>query len=709
MSQISFSFFRGSRDTVPGEISLQQAVQLIGSDAALKEATLRHRELKRLGQDSEADRIKKSLPCMAVAVAFSGGKSRSHVAAYRMVSMVDIDHIPDGELQRIRSVVNSDPHTLLSFVTASGSGVRILFSFAFPEGADNPLLSSASSPAERERIYKRIFEGGNAYYRQLTGQETDKSCCNPTRLSFLAHDEAVYCHPEAVPLMADKLMAEAERLKQKPRQRKRVRRATAEQAQEAVLAELQKRGVEYTAGHHNEYIMQAVYLMNRYGVAESEAEAWALEQFSDYGSENVLSIVRSCYRQAEEHGTRALPRKKSESPWAGIREIEQFLDSQIRLRYNVIRRQCEMALPESDCWRPITDRDENTLWCRMCKSGKRVRLGDMCSVIHSEFVPAYNPFRAYFDSLPVWDGVTDYIGRLARTVHVRGDQELFVRHFRKWFVGMLPALLEEQQVNHEIMVFIGRQGNYKSTFFARLLPPELQNYFYTKTNNNRLTKDDLLTLSEFALVCLEEIDEMRPSELNQLKAMVTIRSINERAAYGRNKEHRPHIASFCGTGNNTRFLTDPTGNRRWLAAEVLEIDDPNRHPFEYTGLYSQALALWKGGFRYWFDAEEIDELNRHNARFEAPNLEEELILTYYRKPQEGETGVFVTVAQILANINFGLKQALSPVKIGLVMRKLGFEAVRKGRNLRGYLVVEYSGDEININKRASVYCDKEEP
>lgn len=46
---------------------------------------------------------------------------------------------------------------------------------------------------------------------------------------------------------------------------------------------------------------------------------------------------------------------------------------------------------------------------------------------------------------------------------------------------------------------------------------------------------------------------MRPAELNQLKAMVTMPYVNERAAYGRNKERHPHIASFCGTGNNVQF------------------------------------------------------------------------------------------------------------------------------------------------------------
>ena len=89
-----------------------------------------------------------------------------------------------------------------------------------------------------------------------------------------------------------------------------------------------------------------------------------------------------------------------------------------------------------------------------------------------------------------------------------------------------------------------------------------------------MSKDDLLTLTQYALVCCEELDTMRPAELNQLKATVTMTSIDERAAYAYYHEHRKHIASFCGTGNNPQFLSDPTGNRRWLPFEVESIVSP---------------------------------------------------------------------------------------------------------------------------------------
>lgn len=129
---------------------------------------------------------------------------------------------------------------------------------------------------------------------------------------------------------------------------------------------------------------------------------------------------------------------------------------------------------------------------------------------------------------------------------------------------MVAALFDKEVVNHEILVLTGRQGIYKTTWLNNLLSPELRRYFYLKSNARRITKDDLLTLAEFAIVCLEELDEMETQEVNQIKALTTMKVVNERAAYAHYKEHRDHIASFCGISNNTHFLADPTGNRRWL-------------------------------------------------------------------------------------------------------------------------------------------------
>lgn len=136
------------------------------------------------------------------------------------------------------------------------------------------------------------------------------------------------------------------------------------------------------------------------------------------------------------------------------------------------------------------------------------------------------------------------------------------------------------------------------------------------------------------------------------------------------------------------------------------IDDPYTHPVSYEEVYAQAYVLWKEGFHYWFDTQEVDAINSHNTHFEVPNLERELILTHFRRPMPGEECIFVTTAYILNRISGGIKQMLSPTKIGLTMKQAGFELVRTASQ-RGYRVVELKGDEIYRNQCATArYTEK---
>lgn len=695
IENIQFSLFKGYSDQCPEDITMQQIVRLIRTDITVRDHTEKYRYYRNSGNTHAEEKEKSSCPCFAVAVRFEGGKKQANISSYTSLSLVDADHVPPDELSELFDRACADPHTLLAYVTISGEGIRVLYR------AEH----FTDRPEQNLKLYPQVYEQGNRYYAALLGCETDGKCKNITRLSGLAYDPHAYFNPAAQPFPVELKTA------RKPTGHRR--QVPLEDALQAAGEELEQDGIRYEAHHHNEYVMRMGYLLNAYGVRQEEAADWATRRFTDYEGD-AAAVIASCYQKSEEHGKRALPGKRrsksSEEHYAGVEQIEQFLTSQARFRHNVLTGQCEITSLESastggdaPCpFTPIVDRDVNTLWRRMNKQVMPARIYDIRSILASEFVPLFNPFNEFLDTLKPWDGVTDYIGQLTDTIHIKGDHAVFTEYFRKWFVGILPAFFDEGVTNHEILVFIGAQGIYKTTWFNYLLPPVLQRYFYTKVNSNRMTKDDQFTLTEFILICLEEIDAMNPAELNQLKAMTAMKAVNERAAYGHNKEHRMHIATFCGTGNNVQFLNDPTGNRRWLPFEVLAIDDPNTHPFNYEGIYSQALALWKQGFHYWFSPREIEALNLHNGHFEVPDLEKELILTYFRRPLDGEVGIFVTTAYILSRISGGIRQILSPTKVGMIMRKAGFIPIRLSSNgQRGYRVVEYSTEEIQCNRQAT--------
>ena len=539
--------------------------------------------------------------------------------------------------------------------------------------------------------------------------EPDLQCKNVTRLSGIAHDPAVYYNPEAEPFVIE------------PEERKPVGRPRGGKSEEvrvsscvaAIVEELERRGVRYVPGEHNRYISQACYLMNRYGVSEGDCAAWALERFADYAERHDLpSIVRSCYQQTSEHGTLHPPREQKER-YASVREIQDYLtEKNIRIRHNLVSRKWEYfndnepsTLQPSAAWADLTDRHVNSLYRAFSlDTGRRLRISDLYIIIESDFYPTYHPFKEYLESLPQWDG-HDYIEELASRVHVVGcEQAMHNRYFKKWFVAMVATWIDDGVTNHEILTYIGSQGIYKSTFMRLLLPPALRAYFSARNFAHRMNKDDRLELTEMGLIALEELDHMKPAELNQLKAITTDPTVNERAAYAHFRERREHIASFCGTGNNARFLTDLTGNRRWLPFEVESIQNPFFTTLPYEQIYAQAWALANDPiFCYWFELDEIDILEQHNLHFRDESNEEQLLPILFDVPAEGK-GEFLTTAQISERlVTYGnIKKPMTLSRLGMVLGAAGYQSTRPkigGRLIRGWIVYQRDTDEVASLKR----------
>lgn len=653
--------------------------------------------------------LKNAQPAFIPSVLLEGGRTYAHVKGFTGFIMVDIDGIPPERFAAILTLVKEDIHSFLVYITISGCGIRVI---SHVEGG----VTKAN--------YRMVWEWVNDHYARLCEVEIDGQCKNATRMSVLCHDPEALLRPEASSFHTSGMKP-----REKPKRGTAVT-VTAERAYKIIRAQLEEEGIAYAPGSYNDYVSRCFYHTNRYGVPQADAEAWALRTFPDYPREQLLPIVKSCYSLTMEFNTVPLPRfvrkkeKENDSSHkkATVEEMEEFINGYMKFRMNMLTHQIETQLiadaytdrPEASAchWQRLTDHIENSLWCAMQHHGMAVNLNELHTLLGSDFVKEYHPLKEYLDGLPPWDGETDYIGRLAAMVHVKESPHSplqqdksrerndlsetpvrFADILKRWMVSMIAAALNETVVNQVILTLIGRQGSYKTSFMQHILPPVLSEYYTTKSNSSRMTKDDLFTMTENLVINLEEIDTMPPSELNQLKAMVTQRYVDERRAYGRNKVHLPHVASFVATGNNLQFLTDDTGNRRWLPFEVEDIDSPWEADIPYEGIYSQTYALYQDvNFRYWFTDKESQQLRGHVQQFEVPRPEYELILTYYRKPVGLERGVYTTSSQIIGRFgNTSLRLSLQ--KVGRAMRELGFRQV-KASNANYWVVVERTTEEV---------------
>ena len=400
---------------------------------------------------------------------------------------------------------------------------------------------------------------------------------------------------------------------------------------------------------------------------------------------------------------------------------------------------CSEAFSERErsVWHEMTKQDINSIVCHCAQEyDTNITSREVITALQSDLIPDVHPLREYILSLrPYTPDQPDWIDFVAQQVRIADNAGSGVQEFRssgvtskhlnskaselpnissadrlwrgcfkKWFVAMVASWMKDEVVNHQVLVLIGKQGIFKTTWLEHLIPPHLRAYACKLANSNDLNKDERLRIAEFGLISLDEIDSMNNRELNQLKSVITATDVNERAAYAYTKERRVRLASFCASGNRRDFLTDITGNRRWLPFEVESIQNPFYTILPYERMYAQAWALAQDPlFSYWFDLDEIEVLEEHNQHFRDESNEEQLLPILFDVPAEGR-GEFMTTAQISERlVTYGnIKKPMALGRLGVLMGSMGYRSVTRGNRqarLRGWIVYQRDTEEIAANKK----------
>lgn len=723
------TYFSSLTDKEPKLMSWETVTTVIRSNQLQQvcceyQSTLTEYEKAKESGDKERERhlksqlasLKQKCPAIMPQAIVEGGRGADNITQFLPFMIVDLDHIPAESMTMVEGIVKNSEYARLAYRTISGRGLRVIVKVDGEVTKDN---------------FKDAWMSANEQIKKICSVEYDKQCGNVNRLCGLAFDPRAVYRP----------LSKTVKIKTfKEPKKKAGRKPSCSKAGKTARNLVEGEGVEYVEGTRNQYVSRVIYWMNRFGVDADTTLQWAKEEFGDYDAANghpIDGIVKSVFgNHSTEYNTcrpsAFVSDKDSRPRKSTIMEVEAFLTARYHFRRNILSLQVEYCKIEilkngkieklaaqqfnlqsstfnlqHSTFNILTDAAENTLWIDMQRAGLNTDMQTLHAYLMSNYVKEFHPVKHYIESLPEWDG-HDYIADLLRMVHCRDcSPEDFDFYVRRWLVAMVAATLDDNVVNHQIFVLLGPQGTYKTPFMNNLLPPELRQYFCMKTNSQRMTKDDAFALAENVLIDMEEVDSMGRQEVNQLKAMASQPFVKDRPAYGRSKVRLPHMASFCATGNNMQFLTDETGNRRWLVFEVDHIDNPWTTTINYPGVYSQIRHLLDTGFRYWFETDEIAQLNTRNRTYETPNLARELISTRYRKPGENEKPVYLTASDIVAR--FGGQVRLSAVQVGKALQDMGFQQYRTKHGRFWKLFERPASDIGNIVPDGVVPTEKDLP
>lgn len=369
-----------------------------------------------------------------------------------------------------------------------------------------------------------------------------------------------------------------------------------------------------------------------------------------------------------------------------------FLHTHYEMRKNIMTgvAQYRDNNGEDDEFRDLDDEARNEMTMRAKEMGLKTWDRDIARFIESPRIEKFDPVNTWLDSIGAWDG-EDRIKALAARVPT--NQPNWEHYLHTWLLGMVAHWQGRKSLTGNALVplLIGRQGCGKSSFCRILLPKELRDYYNDRINFKNET-DLNLGLTSFALINIDEFDKTTTRQQVLLKYLLSTADVKFRPPYGKAYKQYRRYASFIGTTNQPKPLTDPTGSRRFVCVEVTDMinfsDD-----LDHYQIYAQLKAEIEQGMKYWLDDDEIARLIDENERFQRIDSLEEMIAAVFRKPEEGEAGHWFSATEVLEKLQarYG-KTTLknySPEKIGtrLSSRHFAFESDHK-RKGNCYLMVE---------------------
>lgn len=380
----------------------------------------------------------------------------------------------------------------------------------------------------------------------------------------------------------------------------------------------------------------------------------------------------------------------------GALAAEQFLQEHYFFRRNVLSGKVEFAVVPSEGepqYRVLTQEALNSIIIRakreeICEKGSPKT--EIMELIHSEEVPEHDPIREFLENLPAWDGKNHIAQLFSRIPGISTEQHAFLA---TWIRAVVAHWLQMDTLhgNECVPTLIGAQGCGKTTFVARLLPPELRQYFLDHLNlSNKFDKE--MALTNNLIVCLDELEAIRPSQHAALKQTLSKSKVNGRPIYGCAQEDRPRYASFVATTNNHHPLTDATGSRRYICLTIPEgmfID--NTGEIDYQQLYAQVLyEIREKNAPYWFNNEEVARIQELNLDYMEKKDIAEVLESCIRKPKDGEQCQKLKSGEILKLIQREYPSIKSDhstkVHLGFALKEMGFECKTHG-NQSYYKVV----------------------
>ncbi|WP_107037869.1 VapE domain-containing protein [Brumimicrobium mesophilum] len=375
---------------------------------------------------------------------------------------------------------------------------------------------------------------------------------------------------------------------------------------------------------------------------------------------------------------------KSNQPPTQWELVENYMKERFDIKRNIVANTIEFIDKEDDN-KKINELNEYSIYRDLKKRNIKFSINDLKAMLASDFVEEYNPFVNYFTSLKEYDPMNepDYIEKLTSYLPVeKGNELAFKTQLKKMFVRSVACSLGVQLNKHCFVFVQSGQHNGKTTLLRWFCPPDLESYI---AEDILFDKDSLIALCTNFIINLDELSKLSNHDINAIKSVMSKDAVKARLPYSARATRLIRRANFVASTNETEFLSDHTGNVRWIAFKLDgKIDFNYNKDIDINRIWAQAYYLFKGGFQHQLTREEIMENEERNVEFMQRSIEQELIQQYFHPANFpiDKQYCFKTTTEIKHILDQKtISNRITIRKVGVALKVLGY--VQTGNRLEG--------------------------
>ncbi len=288
--------------------------------------------------------------------------------------------------------------------------------------------------------------------------------------------------------------------------------------------------------------------------------------------------------------------------------------------------------------------------------------------------------------------VRDYLTALKWDVKVRiptivprlfgNDDPLATRMLTAWFAQTAARVLQPGCKADAAVVLIGKQGWFKSSFFAILA-----GQWFSDSKMDISNKDSLMQLARTWIYEWGELENVTSrKQASEIKAFITSQYDNFRPPFAKAPVNFPRSGVIVGSTNEQQFLNDPTGSRRFWCiklARSIPLDGLAWLREMRDQIWAEAVTNVQSGYQAYLTLEE--ELAREELAEEhqVHDAYQDRLADWLNGPEGHQRTAFngwVTTGDLLEGalkIDAARWDRATQIRVGHCMKRLKWEHVRR--------------------------------